>query len=92
MADSSPAVSPFPALPVSVQVAGTSTVVLPAGISAYSSVAKYTAPEEATLVPCGIAVAVSRSAERVKRRVHVAAVAWFLVTPLKIARLSRKSE
>ena len=31
MVDSSPAVSPFPALPVSVQVAGTSTVVLPAG-------------------------------------------------------------
>ena len=89
MADSSPAVRPFPALPVSVHVAATSTSVLPGGISAYSSVAKYTDPEDATLVPCGMAVAVSRSAARVKRRVQVAAVAGLLVTPLKSARLSR---
>ena len=86
MVDSSPAVRPLPALPVSVQVAATSTAVLPGGISAYSSVAKYT---DATLVPWGMAVAVSRSAARVKRRVQVAAVAGLLVTPLKSARLSR---
>lgn len=49
-------------------------------------------PTVETRVPWGIPVAVSRSAERVKRRVVVAAVAGFRVTPLKMARLSRKSE
>ena len=40
MVDSSPAANPFPSVPATVQVAGTSTVVDPAGISAYTSVAK----------------------------------------------------
>ena len=92
MVDSSPTARPLPSVPVTVQVAGTSTVVLPAGISAYSSVAKNTAPEEATLDPMGIPVAISRTAERVKRRVVVAAAAGARVMPFSRARLSRKSE
>ncbi len=88
----SPAGRPLASVPVSVHTAGTSTVVDPAGISAYSLVAKYTDPLEETLVPCGTAVAVVLVAERVKRRVAVAAVAGFLVTPFSNPRLSKKSE
>ncbi len=83
---------PLASVPVAVHTAATSTVVDPAAISAYSLVAKYTDPLEETLVPCGMAVAVSLAAERVKRRVPVAAAAGFLVTPFSNPRLSKKSE
>ena len=91
--DSSPTARRLPASPVMVQAAGTSTDMAPAGISIYCVVAKYTDQSgTAALVPTGIPVAASRSAERVKRRVVVAAASGSRVSPLKAARWSRKSE
>ena len=91
--DSSPTARLLPTVPVTVQDAGTSTVMAPAGISMYAVVSKYTDQSgTAALVPTGIPVAASRSAERVKRRVVVAAASGSRVSPLKAARWSRKSE
>ena len=47
----------FVICPALVHVAGTSTLRLPAGISEYSSVAKYTLSPAVTLVPLGIPIA-----------------------------------